>query len=174
MNRSLGTLVPVLLGLILLALPAAYAQDDDPSPDETSGSRVDFPRLLTSDAGVVVVHAPQIDTWHDFARVEGRVAVEVRLASEDEVVYGVAEFAADTDPNLELRVVAVENLEITVTSFPVADAARRERLDTAVRATAQRRTQYVPLDVILSYIAPDATVAEASRGSLAQVPGSVQ
>ena len=29
---------------------------------------------------------------------------------------------ADTDPNLELRVVAIENTEITVTSFPVPDA----------------------------------------------------
>ena len=160
-HRSLGTNVLALLGLALLASPAAFVQANDPTGIDASAGGLEFPRVLTSEAGVVVVHAPQIDTWRDFARVDGRAAVEVRLAGEDEVVYGVAEFSADTDPNLELRVVAVENLEVTVTSFPVADAARRERLDAAVRGTAQRRTQYVPLDVILSYIAPDATVAEA-------------
>jgi len=57
-------------------------------------------------------------------------------------------------------VVAVENTEITVTSFPVGDAKRREQLDAIVRSTAQQRTHYVPLDVILTYIAPDASVEE--------------
>ena len=119
-----------------------------------------FPREIVSEAGKLVVHTPQIDTWKDFSSIEARVAVEVTPTGADEPVYGVAEFTADTDPNLELRVVAVENLAITVTSFPVPDASKREQLDAIVRSSAQQRTHYVPLDVILSYIAPDATVPE--------------
>ena len=68
--------------------------------------------------------------------------------------------AQETDPNLEFRVVAVENTKITATSFPVEDDARRELLDSIVRTTIQPQTQFVPLDVILSYIAPDAKPAE--------------
>jgi hypothetical protein len=121
---------------------------------------IDFPRELVTDAGTVLVHAPQIDTWKKFQSIEARFAVAVTPAGEDEPVYGVAEFTADTDPNLELRVVAVENLEITVTSFPVSDDSRREQLDAIVRGAIQQRTHYVPLDVVLSYIAPDASVPD--------------
>jgi hypothetical protein len=122
--------------------------------------QVSYPREIVSDAGTVVIHTPQIDTWKDFEAIEGRVAVEVTPAGEDKPVYGVAEFTADTDPNLELRVVAIENTKIAVTSFPVADDARREQLDEVVRRTVEPETKYVPLDVILKYIAPDAELPE--------------
>jgi len=145
--------------VLFFASCAALAQDP--------GS---FPRTLTSDAGTVVVHTPQIDTWKNFEKVEARVAVEVIPAGEDEPVYGVAEFTADTDPNLELRIVAVENTEITVTSFPIPDAERREHLDAIVRSAAQARTHYVPLDVMLTYIAPDATVPEVQGLSFEPPP----
>ena len=144
-------------------LPLSSSQIADAQEAEASTAapaRIEFPRTLISDLGTVVIHTPQIDTWTDYARVEARVAVEVTPAGEDEAVYGVAEFTADTDPNLELRVVAVENTAITVTSFPVPDAQRREQLDAIVRSTAQQRTHYVPLDVILTYIAPNASVEE--------------
>ena len=61
-------------------------------------------------------------------------------------------------------------------SFPVEDDARRELLDTIVRTTIQPQTQFVPLDVILSYIAPDAKPAEVEGLSFDpnQIPGTGQ
>jgi hypothetical protein len=160
MNRlSRVAVITTVLAFVVAALPTA-AQDADSSKTVAPPDPTTFPRHLSSDAGTVILHTPQIDTWKDFARIEARVAVEVTPAGEDEPVYGVAEYTADTDPNLELRVVAVENIEITVTSFPVADVARREQLDAIVRSTVQSRTHYVPLDVILTYIAPSASVPE--------------
>lgn len=119
-----------------------------------------FPRELTAEGGKIVVHVPQVDTWKDFAEVTGRFAIEVTPEGEQEAVLGTAEFTADTEVNLEQRVVAVENTQITVTSFPVPDEKRREELDTLVRGVVQQRTQYVPLDVMLSYIASDTTLPE--------------
>ena len=142
------------------AVAPAFAQDAEPSATPAQVSPIAFPREVAGETGTVVVHTPQIDTWTDFESIEARVAVEVTPAGEEEPVYGVAEFTADTDPNLELRIVAVENTKITVTSFPVEDDARREHLDSIVRTTIQPQTQYVPLDVILSYIAPNAKPAE--------------
>jgi len=154
----------ILLAAGALSLGAAIspssAQELENEETSAQPQPVTFPRTLTSESGTVVIHTPQIDSWKDFARLEGRLAVAVTPAGESEPVYGVAEFTADTDPNLELRVVAIENTEITVTSFPVPDAKRREQLDAIVRSTAQQRTHYVPLDVILTYIAPDTTVPE--------------
>ncbi len=147
------------LALAVAVLPTA-AQNTESAETVAQPDALIFPRTLTSDAGSVVIHTPQIDSWKDFAKLEGRLAVAVTPTGEDEPVYGVAEFTADTDPNLELRVVAIENMEIIVTSFPVPDSKRREQLDAIVRSTAQHRTHYVPLDVILTYIAPNASVPE--------------
>ena len=128
--------------------PAAFGQQQAAEEAGAQAASVDYPRSLSSEMGTVVVYTPQIDTWKEFSRVEARAAVAVTPTGEEEPVYGVAEFTADTDPNLELRVVAVENIEITVTSFPVKDAGRREQLDAIVRSTAQNRTHFVPLDTI--------------------------
>jgi len=159
--------VPAVAAVLAAMLTPALAQASttyttaEPASDAaTMPEPLVFPRELSSDLGKVVVYTPQIDTWKDYAQIEGRIAVAVTPTGEAEAVYGVAEFMADTDPNLELRVVAVENTEITVTSFPVADEKRRNQLDKIVRASAQHRTHYIPLDVILTYIAPDAPVAE--------------
>jgi hypothetical protein len=149
-----------LLALAIAAggSPLAISQEADEStaaPDPLT-----FPRMITGDEGTVVVHTPQIDAWPNFEAIEGRAVIEVIPAGEEGPVYGVVEFVADTDPNLELRVVAIENLKVSATRFPESDDARRERLDQVFRTTIAPKTQFVPLDVILSYIALDATVPE--------------
>lgn len=146
--------------ILMSGLPFAVAQEDEVVDAADTVDPVSFPRTVESDAGVVVVHTPQIDSWQDFASIEARVAVEVTPTGEDDPVFGVAEFTAATDPNLELRVVAVENVTITVTSFPVPDEARRDQLDEIVRGAVQSKTHYIPIDVLLSYVAPDASVPE--------------
>jgi hypothetical protein len=117
-----------------------------------------FPREIVAEGGTIVLHVPQIDAWKDFEKVTGRFAVEVTPDGEAEAVIGTAEFVADTEANLEERVVAIDNTQIIVTSFPVADENRRAQLDRLVRSVVQQRTQYVPLDVMLSYIANDASL----------------
>lgn len=139
---------------------------------ETTGdgsTPIDFPRSLESESGMVVVHTPQIDSWLDFETVEGRVAVEVTPTGNESAALGVVEFTADTDPNLELRVVAVENMKITAANFSGESAQRAALLDKVFRETVEPRTQYLPLDVILSYIAPDAELPEA-RGLSFEAP----
>jgi hypothetical protein len=150
----------VLTAFISLALPQVFAQDTDPAESTASQHPLTFPRTISDVEGTVVVHTPQIDAWPNFESIEARVAIEVTPAGEEEAVYGVAAFTADTDPNLELRVVAIENTTITATSFPDSDDARSAQLDGLLRAIVEPKTQFVPLDVILSYIAPDATVPD--------------
>ena len=130
---------------------AGFAQEEEPAP-------LSFPRTHTADSGSVVVHLPQVDAWDEFETLEARAAIEVTPAGEDEPVFGVVEFIADTDPNLELRVVAIENLAITATNFPEADEARRELLDSMVHEIVQPRDQFVPLDAMLTYVADDIEV----------------
>lgn len=160
-SRFITTAVSATL-VALVGLGPALAQDAEPNAVPLAPAPISFPREIKGDAGTVVFHTPQIDSWTDFGSLEARMAIEVTPLGEDEPVYGVAEFTADTDPNLELRVVAIENMNIIATSFPVADDSRREKLDQIFRNTIQPKTQYVPLDVILSYVAPDAALPENS------------
>jgi len=162
MRQVLTSAAIVVAAVFSLGAKASAQQDQPaemPDPSEQSAA-LTFPREFAEQGGKVVIHVPQVDTWKDFANVTGRIAVEVVVDGESEAVFGVAEFEASTDVNLEQRIVAVENTKITVTSFPIANDARRAQLDELVRGVVQKRTQYVPLDVMLSYIADDATVPE--------------
>ncbi len=148
------------IAFAIFAGSQAPAQDSEPDSSSTQPNPLSFPREVTGELGTVVIHTPQIDTWNDFASVAVRLAVEVTPKGEAEPVYGVVMATADTDPNIELRVVAVENVQITATNFPNSDDARRDQLDDIVRATVQQVTQFLPLDVILTYIEPEAGMAE--------------
>ena len=153
-------LLIAVAAMVACGLSDPLAQESPAEESTTTADPVSYPRTIEGEQGTVVVHTPQIDSWTNFEAIEGRVAIELTPAGEEESVYGVAQFVADTDPNLELRVVAVENVEITVTSFPEPDDERREQLDQIFRSTVEPKTQFLPLDVILSYIAPDAIVPD--------------
>jgi hypothetical protein len=146
------------LAAAFFVLAGVALAQDDASETPAEPSPLEFPRTVEGDAGKVVIHLPQIDRWDEFETIEARVAVEVTPAGEAEPVFGVAEFTADTDPNIELRVVAIENTRITVTHFPETDEERRAMLDTVVRETIQPQAQFVPLDAMLTYITPELTV----------------
>lgn len=152
--RKMSLFVAVVATAVCWPCAQAGAQQ------ETEQTLLSFPREIAADGAKIVVHVPEIDTWKDFSTVTGRFAVELTVHGADEPVLGTAEFVADTDANIEKRVVAVENIEITATSFPYADASQSAQLDAALRGAVRKRTQYIPLDVVLSYVAADATLPE--------------
>ena len=84
------TLLAILASITLFVLgPAAFGQQEAVDEEATQADPIDYPRTLSSDTGTVVVYTPQIDTWKEFAQIEGRVAVAVTPDGEDEPVYGV-------------------------------------------------------------------------------------
>ena len=157
----------LLAALVATAVCSLYtqaqAQEDNAKSSAESAAEqtlLSFPRELDVDDAKIVVHVPEIETWKDFSIVTGRFAVELTVPGEDDPVLGVAEFVADTDVNIEKRVVAVENTEISATSFPLASEQQQVQFDALVRGAVKKHTQFVPLDVVLSYVAPDAKVPD--------------
>jgi hypothetical protein len=118
----------------------------------------------------VIAHMPEIESWENFERIEARAALEIIPAGEGQTSYGVLRFTADTDTNLELRLVAVENIEITDASFQDANAARTTQLDKLVRQLVQPANQTIPLDVIMSYVGPEIQLTETSDLSFEPPP----
>ena len=147
-HRIYSTLAAMVTVLGVSVSPA-LAQEPEPATRPAQPASVSFPHAVTGEAGTVVVYTPQIDTWKNFESIEARVAVAVTPAGEEEPVFGVAEFTGHTDPNLELRVVAIENLKVTATSFPISDDARRQHLDAVLRASILRLPVLLPLPVQL-------------------------
>ena len=161
--RKMMLLVAVIATAVFGLYTQAGAQEESAKPSAGNSAEqalLSFPRELDVDDAKILVHVPEIDTWKDFSRVTGRFAVEVTVAGAHAPVLGVAEFVADTEANIEKRVVAVENTEITSTSFPLAGEKQQAKLDALVRGVVKDRTQFVPLDVILSYVAPEAKIPD--------------
>jgi len=158
----------VTLTLLAFTLPI-LAQDGAAPATAASETRAElpvaatgapWPRKLVTAVGTVVIHTPETETWHEFVRVEARSAVEITPAGETETAYGVVKFSADTDVDIELRLVIVENIKITSTNFPGADKERSDMLDKLIRKIVPAKDQSVPLDVVLSYVASVVTLPE--------------
>jgi len=145
-----------LFGIVAATAAAETTTTMQDAPKTAAGEPVPlYPRFIESAGGLVVIHEPQIESWKDFERASGRVAVEVTLEGETDVVLGTAEFVADTEANIEERVVAIDNAEMTRVSFPVSDERRLAKLQSLVHDSVRDGSQYMPLDVVLSYVAFD-------------------
>ena len=92
------------LAVLVLIASAAHAQQDD------DGSW--YPRSITSERGSAVIHAPQVESWTDFAVLSARVAFEIRRADSDEQWVGALNFSAQTDTNLAVREVLLHDIEV--------------------------------------------------------------
>jgi hypothetical protein len=147
----------------LLLSNAAGAQAPAPPAEGVAETDVTYPRHISTAAGRMVVHEPQIEAWPDYRRVIGRSAIEVTLAGSEKATPGSMLFEGETKTDLGERVVGVFNLQITGLTFPGTDNATATQLADFVRATVNRSPKKVPLDVILAYLS-DGLVPKGDSG----------
>jgi hypothetical protein len=62
-----------------------------------------YPRTVKSEKGSMIIHAPQVDAWRDFDRLEGWVAFEITRAGSDTSYFGSVRFDAATDTDVAAR-----------------------------------------------------------------------
>ncbi|MGI9285042.1 MAG: hypothetical protein ACR2P1_06610, partial [Pseudomonadales bacterium] len=144
--------------MLFSAVPVVWAKAE--ATATPAAGIAQFPRRYEGDLGTVVTHTPQIDSWENFQRVTARSAVAVTPAGETDPAYGVIEYTANTDTNLERHLVSVEGTKITSITFPDASAKRKITLERVLRETLPSANKLVPLDVVLNYIAPNAAVPD--------------
>lgn len=151
---------------LLLAIVPAIAQPAGTEPAamaEVAVTELSFPRHITTSAGRLVIHAPQIEAWPDYQRVIARSAIEVTLAGSDQAAPGTLMFEGNTRTNLAERVVGFFDLRVTGLNFPGVDAATVAKLDAFTRNTVSRGPKKVPLDLVLAYL-EDKVVPPGDRG----------
>ncbi len=146
-----------ILGSTLLAISLGAGAQTAPVAPPTMGdlpvTELTYPRHTTTAAGLLVIHAPQIEAWPDYQRVVGRSAIEVTLAGQEKPIPGSLVFEGDTKTDLAERVVGLFNLQVSGVSFPGTDEATAAKLAEFVRSTVNRSPKKVPLDLVMSYVA---------------------
>ena len=82
-------------------------------------SASDWPRVVKTGETTIEFYLPQLDSW-DGRRLEAHSAVSIQTSAKTPPVFGVAEYAADTQVDKGARQVTLENLRIEKVTFPSA------------------------------------------------------
>jgi len=134
----------VVTALLALGAGGAAAQTTRPgdtAPRMFAGEA--WPREFREGAEVLTVYQPQLDAWNGL-QLDGQAAVSFR-SGESEPTFGVMWFSARTSVDKPARMVTLEDLSITRTSFPSA-ADRAEAYTAKLRAQVASAPRLIALD----------------------------
>ena len=137
-----------MLGIVLSSV-SVFAQDS-----EVEG----WPRVYDTDGDKLVIYQPQIQEWHEYARMRAVSAIQVISKSQEEGVFGTLLMEADTETNFQSRMVVFRNLRITEVRFPGVEKGLAGRCDAIVRKSLSPKDS-VPISL-------DRVVAALERSQL--------
>jgi hypothetical protein len=105
---------------------------------------------------LVSVHAPEIQAWPEFETIEARAAVEVTLTDGSSSVASI-EFTAATETNLDLGLIAFDEIELTAVNLSLMVARENaSRFQAVIEENFRGAPQELPVEVVLSYVSLDA------------------
>jgi hypothetical protein len=143
-----GMLVLLTTGVSLtpsLAQPPAQTPAEAPLP-------IEWPREMASADGTRwTVYQPQINSWEEQERFDGWVAVTITRPREPEPVVGALHITAETETNLETRIVVVHELQVVEGRFPALDESRTARMVEGAQSLVAEVTRELSLDRVLAY-----------------------
>jgi hypothetical protein len=141
------------LALIAIALLGAQLGGSDTPQAPTLATDPGWPRQYSDEGGTLVVYQPQVESWKDFRRLEGRLAVSIKRAKSNNTIYGVIRVTANTLVNTESRTVALTDVTIADARYPNAsDAATEKALEALTAKLFPGLPTTVSLERILAYM----------------------
>jgi hypothetical protein len=169
-SRWIRIAAPVLAaaGLCQADVTAPAAPASAAAAAAAAPADVRFPREIKGAAGSVIVHAPQIDAWPDYERIEGRAALEGTLNGRTKPAIGSLTFTAKTVADVAAHTVTIYDIDVNETQFPTASAADQKALEALIRSAVRQTPQKMPLDVVVRQLA-DAVIPAGAAG-LASTP----
>lgn len=134
-----------------LAEEAAKGETTDASELQTT-DRWRYPRERIVDGNQVIVYAPQIRSWPDFATFEAQVAIEFHPKDGSPVRFGTTTISGSTEVDLDKRLVIVSHPKVDDVTFVGSGA---EPYEHAMMNDVFRERVEIPLDMFLLYLADD-------------------
>ena len=104
------------LVLALVALPCSSPAQPAASPSSPA-TDIGWPRQVADGASTITIYQPQLDRW-DGDSLTGRAAVSVASQASPTPTFGVVWFSARTEVDRASRIVTLQDLKITRSSFP--------------------------------------------------------
>jgi hypothetical protein len=111
----------------------------------------DWPREITKDGNRLTYYQPQVDTWADYRRLDGRVAV-VLTPNGGQSVAGMITLQAQTDTNFDDRTVAIHDIRVTSARFPSLDDATQPKMHSIVEDLFPKDAVFISLDRMLAVV----------------------
>jgi len=112
-------LVPLLIIVLTLT---AFAEAETGSAEETR-----WPLEIACDEGELTVYQPQLDSLEKNT-ISARSAVSVKLAGENEPVFGAVWLTSRLSTDRETRIAELDNIKIQQVRFPEADEEKQKVL----------------------------------------------
>jgi hypothetical protein len=138
------TLRKAFLGVAaILHFGAASAAAAPAAPDD---SQFVYPQERMFGPYKAIVHAPQIESWTDFERFNGIVAVEFLQEPGKKELLGTVFLSGKTEVDLSERLVYVTDTTVDKVSLKTADP---QSYKTAVQSGIRKGRLEVPLDIFL-------------------------
>ena len=106
--------IAVTLSSLLAASSGATAPATETPPADPG-----WPRQYTDGTAKPVVYEPQIDSWKNFCRLEGRFAVALTPRKGGQIYYGAVHIEADTAVDVESRTVMFTRFAVAESKYPV-------------------------------------------------------
>jgi hypothetical protein len=146
-----GALIVLSLAVVLPSLRAASSGGTTPAI-QTPQADPGWPRQYTDGSAKLVVYQPQIDSWKNFRRIEGRFAVALTPRKGGQTYYGAVHVEADTAVDVESRTVVFTRFAMAESSYTaLPDPASQEVAALTERLFPKAATS-VSLDRILAYM----------------------
>jgi hypothetical protein len=110
-----------------------------------------WPRELKKNEILYRVHQPQMESWDSF-RLKARAAFSVQESEDKEPSYGAFWIEAKTRVDKEVRLVVLDNINVTRIVFP-ANPEKESEFREAIRNQLVNKTRVLPLDHLESELA---------------------
>jgi hypothetical protein len=124
-------------------------KENESAQQQVADPNEGWPRDVTKNGARLTYYQPQIDSWTDYRQLDGRVAVVLTPAS-GQSVPGMIILQAQTDTDLDERMVAIHDIHVTKVLFPSLDDAAQEKIRSRVEELFPKDAVMISLDRMLA------------------------
>lgn len=111
-----------------------------------------WPKTFSEGGNSLVVYQPQVDDWQNGQVLTGKAAVQMTMSGSTTPLTGVIWFKADTVVNKDERLVLIQNVSITKSSFFEKDPAKEQQAEAAVAKYIPNKSMTISLDRLMAAI----------------------
>ncbi len=166
-----------LISAWVAAVPVAQAQQSTPAAPATAAATAaapsdPWPRRLVNGSNTFLIYQPQVDSWKN-NQLEAHAAVSVQESGSKDPTFGVIWFTARTDVDKVNRLVYLEDLTITRSSFPSAPQNAAAWIEALHELEPSKRSKAISLDRLEANLGILAAKTEGESRPLNDAPPKV-